>query len=90
MMSKVALARLGMNSEANPRDTQGTAYHKAYPESHQVKEVHLWPVVDNGKDYYVEKNGVKFAGTEDSCHPEKPVVELIWKREYRESLQRQL
>ncbi|CAA6604513.1 S-adenosylmethionine decarboxylase proenzyme [Rhodospirillaceae bacterium LM-1] len=63
MMSKVALARLGMNSEANPRDTQGAAYHMTYAESHQAKECHLWPVVDNGKDYYVEKNGVKFAGT---------------------------
>lgn len=59
-MSKVSLAQLGMNSEINPRDAQR--------ESTGIKpserpEPHLWPVVDNGKDYFIDRDGLKYAGT---------------------------
>lgn len=49
-----ALAQLGMNSGVNPRNTQSVS---------AVNEVQAWPEVDNGKDYYVSRNGVKYAGT---------------------------
>jgi S-adenosylmethionine decarboxylase len=62
-MSKVVLAQLGMNSGANPSATHGKAYLKSASNTHQSEERHLWPVVDNGKDYFVERDGVKFAGT---------------------------
>ena len=56
-MSHALAANLGMNSEANPRNTQGivvvSAAHKGRPDV---------PSVDNGKDYYVERDGIKFAG----------------------------
>jgi S-adenosylmethionine decarboxylase len=48
-------AQLGMHSEATPNNTQGTV--TAANEDGQT-----WPVADNGKDYYVSRNGVKFAG----------------------------
>lgn len=57
-MSKVVLAQLGMNSGAFPRTTQGT--RETEPAGEERK---LWPVVDNGKDYFIERDGVKFAGT---------------------------
>jgi S-adenosylmethionine decarboxylase len=56
MISALA-ANLGMNSEANPRKTQGatvTAVQGTGP---------AWPSTENGKDYYVTRNGVQFAGT---------------------------
>ena len=59
-MSKVTLAQLGMNSELNPRDThQGRDFNQP---SEQAESRHLWPVVDNEKDYFIERDGVKFAG----------------------------
>ncbi|MEO5375501.1 MAG: adenosylmethionine decarboxylase [Alphaproteobacteria bacterium] len=58
-MSKVSLAQLGMNSEVNPRDTHRVStVHRPSDRT----EPHLWPVVDNGKDYFIERDGVKFAG----------------------------
>lgn len=52
-----ALAQLGMNS-ARPRNTQKSAKVAAVNEDQRV-----WPESDNGKDYYVSRNGVKYAGT---------------------------
>ncbi|MBI2239708.1 MAG: adenosylmethionine decarboxylase [Magnetospirillum gryphiswaldense] len=52
-----ALARLGMNSGVDPRNTQDSTV----VEMNQDKK--SWPEADNGKDYYVSRNGVKFAGT---------------------------
>ena len=57
-MSHALAANLGMNSEANPRNTQGIVVVSAANESRQ--EV---PTVENGKDYFVERDGIKFAGT---------------------------
>ena len=54
-MSHALTANLGMNSEANPRNTQGVV--TAANEDRQSV-----PSVENGKDYYVERDGVKFAG----------------------------
>lgn len=49
-------AKLGKDSGANPRTSQnGTDDH--------IELRQAWPVVDNDKDYFVERNGVKFAGT---------------------------
>ena len=45
--------QLGMNSGAIPRTTQGCA------ETDSV----AWPAVENDKDYFVERDGIKFAGT---------------------------
>ncbi len=59
-MSKVSLAQLGMNSEANPRDA-----HRGLSvdcPSATKGEPHLRPVVNNTKGYFIERNGVKFAG----------------------------
>ena len=55
-MSLSLTAKLGTDSGVNPRTT------------HNGTEdiVHLsptWPEADNDKDYFVERNGVKFAGT---------------------------
>ena len=52
-----ALARLGMNSEFDPRNTQGAVTEIAN------EDTKAWPEVDNGKDYYVTRNGVQYAGT---------------------------
>ncbi len=52
-----ALARLGMNSGAIPRQTQNATVTVVNDECQD------WPVADNGKDYYVSRNGVKYAGT---------------------------
>lgn len=50
-MSKVSFAtQLGMNSAPDPRN------------SHEPSNVTPWPSVQNDKDYFVERNGVKFAG----------------------------
>ncbi|HSV28987.1 MAG TPA: adenosylmethionine decarboxylase [Candidatus Omnitrophota bacterium] len=49
-----ALAQLGMNSGANPRNTQSVS---------AANEDQAWPESENGKDYYVSRNGVKYAGT---------------------------
>lgn len=55
-MAKVSLAtQLGMNSGSNPRTTLNVNPAEGEP--------HIWPVVDNDKDYFVERNGVKYAGT---------------------------
>ncbi len=51
-MAHALAAKLGMNSEANPRATQGA-----------TDDGQNWPVIDNEKDYYVSRDGVKFAGT---------------------------
>lgn len=55
-----ALAQLGMNSADQPRNTQS-----AQPASklEAVQSSPAWPQADNDKDYYVSKNGVKYAGT---------------------------
>lgn len=50
-------ANLGMNSEVVPRKTQGATVTAAN------EDRQAWPAVDNGKDYYVTRDGVKFAGT---------------------------
>ena len=57
-MSHALAANLGMNSEANPRNTQGIVVVSAAHENRQNV-----PSVENGKDYYVERDGIKFAGT---------------------------
>ncbi len=50
-MSKVSFAtQLGMNSAPNPRNTQTPS------------NVTPWPSAQNDKDYFCERNGVKFAG----------------------------
>ncbi len=54
-MARALAANLGMNSESNPRTTQGTA---AANDTRRD-----WPVAENGKDYYVTRDGVQFAGT---------------------------
>lgn len=56
-MAHALTANLGMNSEANPRNTQGVFVSAANEDRQEV------PSVENGKDYYVERDGVKFAGT---------------------------
>lgn len=48
-----ALARLGMNSGIDPRNTRKAADPAAAS----------WPTAENGKDYYVTRNGVQYAGT---------------------------
>lgn len=51
-MAKSSLAaRLGMDSGVRPSTTQKG-----------MNDV-VWPVASNDKDYFVERNGVKFAGT---------------------------
>ena len=58
-MSQVSLAQLGMNSEANPRDT-----HRGLSADHPSARaaMHPEPIVNNTKDYFIEQQGVKFAG----------------------------
>lgn len=53
-MKEHALAELGMNPDLEPGTIQkgGT-----------VKRDHLYKVVDNDKDYFVERDGLRFAGT---------------------------
>jgi S-adenosylmethionine decarboxylase len=51
MMAKNALAELGMNSEA-PRKTHESAVTDR-----------IYKVVDNDHDYFVEKDGLRYAGT---------------------------
>ncbi|MBI5163585.1 MAG: adenosylmethionine decarboxylase [Magnetospirillum sp.] len=46
-----------MHSDSCPRNTQGAIVTAA----NEVRQA--WPAVDNGKDYYVTRNGVQFAGT---------------------------
>jgi S-adenosylmethionine decarboxylase len=46
-----------MNSEFDPRNTQGAVTEIAN------EDTKAWPEVDNGKDYYVTRNGVQYAGT---------------------------
>jgi S-adenosylmethionine decarboxylase len=56
-MNHALTTNLGMNSEANPRNSQGgtlTIAKTGGPAG---------PAVGNGKDYYVTRDGVKFAGT---------------------------
>ncbi|WP_255448475.1 adenosylmethionine decarboxylase [Telmatospirillum sp. J64-1] len=54
-MAKVSLAtQLGMHSEANPSFPKDTTARNDEGQS--------WPVVDNGKDYFIERNGIKYAG----------------------------
>lgn len=49
-----ALVQLGMNSEVSPRNTHSCAANVERPQ---------WPSADNGKDYVVERDGVRFSGT---------------------------
>lgn len=49
-------AKLGTDSGANPRTT-----HNGTEDI--VELCPSWPEADNDKDYFVERNGVKFAGT---------------------------
>lgn len=53
-MPKNAFAELGMNSEILPRKAQKSAVRKS---------ARPYPVIDNDKDYFVERDGVRFAGT---------------------------
>lgn len=53
-----ALARLGMNSAQTPRNTQTSAKVSVVTEDSRS-----WPESENGKDYYVSRNGVMYAGT---------------------------
>jgi S-adenosylmethionine decarboxylase len=46
-----------MHSGSDPRNTQGTVTTFA------AEARPTWPETDNGKDYYVSRNGVKYAGT---------------------------
>ncbi len=58
-MSQVSLAQLGMNSEAHPRDThRGLSADRPSARA----EMHPEPIVNNNKDYFIEHQGVKFAG----------------------------
>ncbi len=58
-MSQVSLAQLGMNSEANPRDThRGLSADRPSARADMPPE----PIVNNTKDYFIEHKGVKFAG----------------------------
>ncbi len=50
-------ANLGMHSGTTPRKTLGETVTAANEEGQ------AWPAIDNGKDYYVTRDGVKFAGT---------------------------
>jgi S-adenosylmethionine decarboxylase len=50
-------AQLGMHSEDSPNKTQGPVTTAANEDGQ------AWPAADNGKDYYVSRNGVTFAGT---------------------------
>ncbi len=60
-MQNASLAtQLGMNSEAVLRDSRNGARNNT---AVKPAEARLWPVVDNDNDYFVERNGVKFAGT---------------------------
>ena len=52
-----ALARLGMNSGGDPRNAQDSAAIE------RDRNDMSRPEADNGKDYYVSRDGVKFAGT---------------------------
>ncbi|MBN2752048.1 MAG: adenosylmethionine decarboxylase [Rhodospirillaceae bacterium] len=49
-----------MNSEAVLRDSRNGVRNDNAARSAGAR---LWPVVDNENDYFVERNGVKFAGT---------------------------
>jgi S-adenosylmethionine decarboxylase len=60
MQSASLATQLGMNSEAVLRDSRNGARNNTAAKPAAVR---LWPVVDNGNDYFVERNGVKFAGT---------------------------
>lgn len=63
-MSNVTLAtQLGMNSEATPRDTHTVDLRHAREDSAHTPHAGPWPVIDNDKDYFIERDGVKFAGT---------------------------
>lgn len=56
-MANVSLAtKLGMHSEATP-SSQNTDSEIEDPDGPRA-----WPIVDNGKDYFIERNGVKYAG----------------------------
>ena len=61
-MSQVSLTQLGMNSEANPRDThRGLSADRPSARA----EMHPEPIVKNNKDakdYFIEQKGVRFAG----------------------------
>jgi len=60
-MQHASLAtQLGMNSEAVLRDSQNGARKNTAVKPAAAR---LWPVVDNDNDYFVERNGIKFAGT---------------------------
>lgn len=49
--------QLGMHSDVTPSNTQGPVTTAAN------EDVPKWPSDENGKDYYVSRNGVKYAGT---------------------------
>lgn len=49
-------AKLGTDSGDNPRTTHNGTEDDVEPPG-------TWPAVDNDKDYFVERDGVKFAGT---------------------------
>ena len=49
-----------MNSETDLRDSQNGSVSSL---AGRPAGARLWPVVDNDNDYFVERDGVKFAGT---------------------------
>ncbi|MBF0095348.1 MAG: hypothetical protein HQL34_12510, partial [Alphaproteobacteria bacterium] len=52
VMSKVSLAQLGMNSDVYPREAhRDKSVQRLSPKG----EARLWPVVDNEKDYFIER-----------------------------------
>lgn len=54
-MAKVSFAaQLGMNSATDPRTTQTPLAN--------ANDGRTWPEVDNDKDFFIERDGVKFAG----------------------------
>jgi len=60
-MNSASLAtQLGMNSETDLRDSQTGAVSSV---AARAASARLWPVVGNDNDYFVERDGVKFAGT---------------------------
>jgi S-adenosylmethionine decarboxylase len=57
-MSHALAANLGINSEPTPRTTQGAVIVTTANEDRQ-NDV---PTIENGKDFFVERDGIKFAG----------------------------
>ncbi len=59
-MNHSLATELGMNSGVNLRDSQNSAVTNLAAAAASAR---LWPSVANDNDYFVERDGVKFAGT---------------------------